>query len=78
MDDEALEMARAKTIEVFGALRDGAQPFDSEFDGIFSRETRRLSSTHWTPVLVSLCAARMLAKTPDAKILDVGCGPGKL
>lgn len=68
---------RSKGREIFRALRRGILPLDREFDEVFTWETRQLSSDHWTPVHVALCAAEMLVASPKAKVLDVGCGPGK-
>ena len=77
MNDTLLTNIRNKSQEVFRALRSGAQPSDREFDMIFSEETRKLSSSHWTPVRVAVCAAEMLVTSPGTKVLDVGCGSGK-
>jgi SAM-dependent methyltransferase len=44
---------------------------------LFAEETRRLSSDHWTPVQVAVCAAEMLVTGPETRVLDIGCGSGK-
>ncbi len=77
MNDAVFQNSRSKTREIFRALRSGALPSDREFDVVFADETRRHSSAHWTPVHVAACAAEMLAASPAARVLDVGCGPGK-
>lgn len=63
--------------EIFRALRNGVLPSDRDFDAVFSRATRLLSSAHWTPVDVAVCAAEMLVTDSRTRVLDVGCGPGK-
>lgn len=70
-------VARNRSREIFSALGKGAQPSDREFDMLFAKEKRHLSSAHWTPVNVAVCAAEMLVTGPASKVLDIGCGPGK-
>ena len=77
MNDALLQNARNKSREIFRALRSGTQPSDREFDEVFATETRQLSSAHWTPVRVAVCAAKMLVTSPRTKVLDIGCGSGK-
>ncbi len=75
---ETLLQRKMITLEdIFGCLKKGSLLYDHEFDSIFSAVTKDLSTTHWTPMRVAMCAADILAKNPDAKILDIGCGPGK-
>ena len=50
---------------------------DENFDLIYPRQIRELSSTFWTPVAVAAKAAKMLATTPGTRVLDIGCGAGK-
>lgn len=50
---------------------------DDRFDRIFSSRLRQLSSLHWTPVVVASHAAKLLVRKPGARVLDIGCGPGK-
>ena len=51
---------------------------DRDFDLFFSKEARKLSRTHWTPVAVAAQAALFLtAGKAGARILDVGAGVGK-
>lgn len=66
-----------KVQNIFRALKCGAQPSDREFDEVFSRGTSLLSSAHWTPVEVAVCAVDMLVTSRGTRVLDVGCGPGK-
>ena len=60
------------------ALRRGALVADAELDQVFPDELRDRSHLHWTPVAVAMRAAELLAPTPDARVLDVGAGVGKL
>jgi SAM-dependent methyltransferase len=77
MSSAPSQKMRIKLDGIFNALRDGCLISDCEFDDLFTAETRRLSLMHWTPVQVAVYAAKMLAQGPDARVLDVGCGPGK-
>ncbi|MCX5744734.1 MAG: hypothetical protein NT062_19780 [Proteobacteria bacterium] len=63
---------------VLAALRCGVNVKDEAFDRLYPEEVRRVSSVHWTPVSVALRAARWLAPEAGRRILDVGCGPGKV
>jgi SAM-dependent methyltransferase len=58
-------------------LSRGNSVSDEKFDRIFSKETRALSSRHWTPMSVALFAAKALGSDVSTRVLDVGCGPGK-
>jgi predicted RNA methylase len=60
------------------ALRRRAAVADAELDQVFPDELRDRSHLHWTPVAVAMRAAELLAPTPDARVLDVGAGVGKL
>ena len=51
---------------------------DAELDHVFPDELRDRSSQHWTPVEIAVRAAELLAPRPDARVLDVGSGAGKL
>ncbi len=51
---------------------------DQALDLLMPRELRHLSRVHWTPVEAALRAATWLAPSPDAVVLDVGAGVGKL
>jgi SAM-dependent methyltransferase len=50
---------------------------DKKFDQIYPPKVRKLSSLHWTPVRVAAEVAKLLVTAPGARVLDVGCGPGK-
>jgi SAM-dependent methyltransferase len=50
---------------------------DNCFDLIYPPEIRELSERHWTPVKVARRAAEFLVREPGARVLDIGCGPGK-
>jgi SAM-dependent methyltransferase len=62
---------------IMPALRAGTVVADRAFDTVYPWEVRRHSSRHWTPVGVAVRAARFLARSPAARVLDVGAGPGK-
>ncbi len=49
-----------------------------DFDRVFPADLRVRSALHWTPVDVAIRAARLLAPTDGARVLDVGAGAGKL
>ena len=63
---------------ILAALRRHIGVHDRAFDGLYPDSVRRASSTHWTPVSVALDAAAWLAPEPGVRVLDIGCGPGKL
>jgi SAM-dependent methyltransferase len=50
---------------------------DEKFDLVYPPKIRKLSSIFWTPVRIAAEAAKLLVVTPDARVLDVGCGAGK-
>lgn len=58
------------------ALARNAPVTDAELDVVFPDELRERSAIHWTPIEVALRVAELLG--PARKILDVGCGVGKL
>lgn len=60
------------------AVPEGFEPSDEEFDALLSPESRVVSAVHWTPISVCAEAVRMLTPRPNMRVLDVGCGPGKL
>ncbi|MEY3716280.1 MAG: hypothetical protein RL285_155 [Bacteroidota bacterium] len=64
---------------VIQLLKAGEIPSDTDFDACIPTAVRRHTSTHFTPVEVSVAAAQFLCggdwKNP--KILDVGSGMGK-
>ena len=60
------------------ALRHRLVIEDPTFDRVFPAAMRFRSWLHWTPVEVALRAAALLAPGPRHKVLDVGCGVGKL
>jgi predicted RNA methylase len=51
---------------------------DAELDEVFPEELRERSFQHWTPVDIAMRAAELLAPRPDARVLDVGSGVGKV
>jgi SAM-dependent methyltransferase len=50
---------------------------DEKFDLIYPAKIRELSSLHFTPIAVAAEAAKLLVTTPETRVLDIGCGPGK-
>lgn len=58
-------------------LRGGEIVSDETFDEVFPEAIRHVSHVHWTPVEVAFRAARLLAPTSSARLLDVGAGAGK-
>jgi SAM-dependent methyltransferase len=63
---------------VAAALRAGTDLTDAAFDALLPRRYRWVSERHWTPLVACRDAARWLAPGPDARVLDVGAGVGKL
>lgn len=66
---------RAKSVARL--LRSGEIVPDETFDEVFPEAVKHVSEVHWTPVEVAFRAARLLAPTRTARILDVGAGAGK-
>lgn len=64
---------------VFGPATDelGCSVEDDRFDRIFSARVRERSSLYWTPVAIASHAAKLLVRKSGARVLDIGCGPGK-
>ena len=58
-------------------LRAGEAPTDRDFDEVYPPSIQALSATFWTPVDIAIRAARLLALTPGARVLDIGSGVGK-
>src|SRR5258708_18721865 len=58
-------------------LRDGYCVSDSDFDQVYPRAAREVSSAFWTPVSVALRVARLLVQGSPTRVLDVGSGVGK-
>ena len=50
---------------------------DEKFDQIYPARIRKLSPLQWTPVRVAAEAVRFLVPARHARVLDIGCGPGK-
>jgi SAM-dependent methyltransferase len=65
------------TAAVVRRLRDGEAVDDDTFDRLYPAPIAQLAERHWTPVGVALRAAQLLAPTADARVLDIGAGPGK-
>jgi hypothetical protein len=50
---------------------------DRVFDDLYPFWAQRASNVHWTPVVVALRAATLLADRRKARLLDIGSGVGK-
>ena len=68
----------AEVLRLAAALRAGAPVTDAAFDALLPKRWRWIADTHWTPIEVCRAAAPLLAPGPDAIVLDVGSGVGKL
>ena len=60
------------------ALRAGDRITDDDFDQILPDTYERISDVQWSSVRVARTITRMLADTPTAHLIDLGCGVGKL
>jgi cyclopropane fatty-acyl-phospholipid synthase-like methyltransferase len=56
----------------------GTRVADPMFDLVFPSEQRLRSWVHWTPIEIATRACQLLAWKPEARVLDVGSGVGKL
>ncbi len=63
--------------EIFSEFERGEVPTDRHFDLLLSPEFRSHSRLHWTPVSIATTIARILAPSPEYRVLDVGSGCGK-
>lgn len=50
---------------------------DTRFDQLYPTDIQVLAKRHWTPLSVARKAAAYLATHDNARILDIGSGPGK-
>ncbi|WP_235893449.1 class I SAM-dependent methyltransferase [Litoribacter populi] len=50
---------------------------DREFDALYPLKINKLSSTHWTPVVITKKAIGFLVRDSETKVLDIGSGSGK-
>jgi hypothetical protein len=64
-------------MQVGSALRQGLRLPDREFDRFLPRKLRRLSSQHWTPLLVVARAMSWLEEAGVRTVVDIGSGAGK-
>lgn len=62
---------------IFEYLKSGLNVADEAFNSIYPDPIHKFSRSHWTPIRVAKVAARFLAPTPGAKVLDIGSGAGK-
>jgi SAM-dependent methyltransferase len=60
------------------ALAKGEPVADADFDGVYPREIRAVSSQFWTPCAIARRAAELLVVDRSTHVLDVGSGVGKL
>jgi predicted RNA methylase len=64
--------------DIKAALRAGDRITDDDFDQILPENYERIADVQWSSVRVARTIARMLCETPDAHLIDLGCGVGKL
>ncbi len=62
---------------IFEFLKLNIDISDDDFNTIYPKRIRKLSSQHWTPVAVAKVAADFLVERPGVKVLDIGSGAGK-
>lgn len=62
---------------IFEYLKSGLNVADEAFNSIYPVHINKFARSHWTPIRVAKVAARFLAATPDARVLDIGSGAGK-
>lgn len=62
---------------IFEYLKSGLAVADETFNSIYPERINKTARSHWTPIRVAKSAARFLAATPGAKVLDIGSGAGK-
>ncbi len=79
MDDPVAAAAAQEDVRVrlIDALRDGIVPPDLSFDSFMPRDLRRVSYTHWTPLIVALRVAQLLDAHGVRHLVDIGSGAGK-
>jgi SAM-dependent methyltransferase len=78
-DGQRTEEGRTEALARLSAgLRAGEAVTDAAFDALLPKRWRWVSDTHWTPLEVCRAAAPLLAPGPEAIVLDVGSGVGKL
>jgi|SRR6185312_1385071 SAM-dependent methyltransferase len=68
----------AGALDLAARVRAGERVSDSQFDQLFTPETRSISFRHWTPLRVASRAACLLTEAGAKEIVDVGSGPGKV
>ena len=59
-------------------LRNGERVPDEGFDRLLDVGSRIASAVHWTPIDVCLRVTKLLAAQRGERVLDIGCGVGKL
>lgn len=62
---------------IFEYLKSGLAVADETFNSIYPESIHKFSRSHCTPIRVAKAAARFLAPTPGARVLDIGSGTGK-
>ncbi|MBC7884281.1 MAG: methyltransferase domain-containing protein [Saprospiraceae bacterium] len=62
---------------IFERLKSNEEISDTEFDSLYNDDIRETSEIHFTPVEVSIIAAKYLASKNGTKVLDIGSGAGK-
>ena len=64
--------------DIKSALRAGDRITDDDFDQILPENFERIADVQWSSVRVARTIARMLRDTPEAHVIDLGCGVGRL
>jgi SAM-dependent methyltransferase len=78
LSDCAHGVVTATPESIRAALRVGGLVDDWTFDALLSPLVRSASGHFWTPMEVAHRAARWFRTARCRRVLDVGCGPGKL
>jgi SAM-dependent methyltransferase len=74
---DTAELLDRRWLAALARLRRRRAASDADWDRVYPRRYRNLSSVHFTPVAVARRAAVMLSAGPHTRILDVGAGVGK-
>lgn len=64
--------------EIIQKIKNGEAVDDREFDSIFPPYYGVVSSVHWSPIEVARQIAEWLGEKPTLRLVDIGCGVGKL
>lgn len=76
MKNESLSHVESRKLYTQNILNSSLFSDDIKFESLFPEHLQSMSPMQWSPLDVVQKAASFLV-TPDAKILDIGCGIGK-